>query len=61
MSGFGDDDDYLPGEAPVFPEWVSDVWLLSTVGQSRLWHCSRVTRAWEAYDVDRAVLNVENT
>ena len=60
MYGFGDDDDYLPGEAPVFPEWVSDVWLLHTVGQPRLWHCSRVTRAWETYDVDRAVLNVEN-
>ncbi len=55
MHGFGDNEPPVPYEGPTFPEWVSDVWLLNTVGQPKLWHCSQATEAWKIYDIDPAV------
>ncbi len=31
----------LPEEPPKIPDWVTDVWMVSTFGPARLWHCSR--------------------
>lgn len=55
------DDPQVPDEGPVFPDWVSDVWLLHTVGQPRLWHCSRATGVWRTYAVDPAIFDVGET
>ncbi|MBA3362454.1 MAG: hypothetical protein H0T94_13530 [Acidimicrobiia bacterium] len=38
MGGIGEPD--LPDEPPTFPSWVTDVWMASTFGRVRLWHCS---------------------
>lgn len=47
----------LPG-LPDLPDWVSDVWILISLGQPRLWHSSRDTEAWTVHDVDPAVFKV---
>jgi hypothetical protein len=45
MGGWGEPK--VPDEPPSFPEWATDVWLVSKILPIRLWHCSRDDDRWE--------------
>ncbi len=59
MHGYGGNEPDLPTEPPYFPRWVTHVWLLQTVGQPRLWHCSHASGVWTTHTVDPALLVVD--